>query len=66
MSVWIHTMCAACWKERHPDRVPIKPEEPRKEPCCGCGFDQRDGIVVRADPQEMQCKGIMGIHREKP
>lgn len=67
MSVWNHSLCDECWKEMYPDREPHRTsEEPRaKEVCCGCGFDHRSGIVMRADPREMHCKGMIGIHRER-
>lgn len=66
MSVWQHSICEACWKERHPEREPVRSAEPKqpKRACCYCGFDHRSGIQVQADPGETPCRGMTGVHRE--
>ena len=56
MSKWNHAICVSCWNEKNPGRpaVSIVDEHRDIETCCYCGEHTRDGIYVRANPNETE------------
>jgi hypothetical protein len=59
MSKWTHSICTSCWNERNPDRPAITLADDFREieVCCFCGENTRDGIYIRANPDEPKfCK----------
>jgi hypothetical protein len=49
---WTQPICFPCFKQRHPDREPVRivESERRAETCVDCGLDTDSGIWVRVDP----------------
>lgn len=56
-SRWTHSVCEKCWKERSPDREPIRTMDETPEKCCWCGAVTGLGIFQRADPATVPCLG---------
>lgn len=60
MSAWNHSVCAACWNERNPDKPDTRAALERTalvEKCCFCEMIHVSGIYIRQDPDSMPCKG---------
>lgn len=54
MSVWTHSICSECFKERYPDREPVRVKYTPVEQCCFCGKPTSMGIYIRFDPKELK------------
>lgn len=52
---WNHPICDDCWKEREPDREPVRIKNPSEHTCCFCGVGTTSGIWVRQDPVPLGC-----------
>jgi len=52
---WTHPICAKCYDNRYPGRVPVCTalayREINPEFCCDCGEKTQDGIYFRVDPR---------------
>jgi hypothetical protein len=61
---WTHSMCKSCWFIYYPRSTPtaIKEQYRISEKCCYCGTENKDGIYIRGNPDELLCKGN---HREE-
>lgn len=58
---WTHSICDLCWKEKYPDREPVKLTDDDLQDCCFCGRFTRSGIYVRHEPFGLVCsKGVEG------
>jgi hypothetical protein len=58
MSQWTHVLCAACYAEAEPGRVPRQVANAPAEPCCACGKKTVGPIYYRADPRRFGCHGL--------
>ena len=58
MSVWTHIICKKCYNFIYPGRQPITIKDPEEEKCCKCGIPNRDGVFLRGNPNEFNCKGV--------
>lgn len=58
MAEWTHSICEVCWLALNPQREPIRMKDAQSETCCKCGKEHATGIYMRANPEEMLCKGI--------
>src|ERR1700682_826119 len=62
LSQWTHNICGACWnakpenKDRQFDAAARGGQGP-PDVCCWCGAGNRDGIYLRASPEELKCRG---------
>jgi hypothetical protein len=48
-SQWTHSICDDCWKQREPNREPVRITDTDPEPCCFCGQEHQSGIYVRVN-----------------
>jgi len=60
MSKWTHSICAVCWAEKNPQRVPVRATSSFviTDTCCVCGMKHESGIYFRQDPMTLRCKGV--------
>jgi len=64
---WRHVICRTCYAERQPGREPValKPEFCEDERCCFCGEPTREGVYLRAPPEEPAfCEG-RALYRDR-
>jgi hypothetical protein len=49
MATWgTHAICAACYEEKNPGRIPARIRGDDTRPCCFCGQKTNAGIYYRA------------------
>ena len=53
---WTHNICLECWTLRNPNQIPAMIKNAKTENCCFCGQENKDGICIRHDPKELNCK----------
>ena len=51
-SGWTHAVCMTCWRQRKPDRAPVRVADATLdlEACCFCQVLTESGVYVRAEP----------------
>lgn len=54
---WNHSLCDECWYINFPDRIPVRVIDDKKRVCCCCGKDHQSGILIRAEPMNLPCRG---------
>jgi hypothetical protein len=52
---WTHSMCDACWDDRHPEKSPTRVTASEPDICCFCSKEHRSGIYVRQEPYGLEC-----------
>lgn len=60
-----HSLCDQCWGMKNPGVVPHRFIAAPTQECCNCGRIHHSGILILADPEEMECRGVTGIHKQE-